>query len=36
MTNTEKIVAFARQHVGKPYRLGGRGPDVWDCSGLTK
>lgn len=36
MTNTEKIVAFARQHVGKPYRLGGRGPDEWDCSGLTK
>lgn len=36
MTKTEQIVAFARSHVGKPYRLGGRGPDTWDCSGLTK
>ena len=36
MTKTEQIVAFVRSHVGKPYRLGGRGPDEWDCSGLTK
>jgi len=36
MTKAEQILAFARQHVGKPYRLGARGPDEWDCSGLTK
>lgn len=36
MTKSEQILAFARKHVGKPYKLGGRGPDVWDCSGLTK
>ncbi len=28
-------LAFASMEVGKPYVLGGAGPDVWDCSGLT-
>ncbi|WIE81020.1 NlpC/P60 family protein [Curtobacterium sp. MCSS17_016] len=28
-------LAFAGLEVGKPYVLGGAGPDVWDCSGLT-
>ena len=36
MTKSEQILAFARKHVGKPYKLGGRGPALWDCSGLTK
>jgi cell wall-associated NlpC family hydrolase len=31
----ERVVAFARAQLGKPYVLGGRGPNVWDCSGLT-
>jgi cell wall-associated NlpC family hydrolase len=30
-----QVVAFARAQVGKPYRLGARGPNDWDCSGLT-
>ena len=29
-------MAFARAQLGDRYGLGGRGPDVWDCSGLTK
>ncbi|WIB65498.1 NlpC/P60 family protein [Curtobacterium sp. MCBD17_040] len=28
-------LAFAGQQLGKPYQLGGAGPDVWDCSGLV-
>lgn len=28
-------IAFARNQLGKPYVLGGSGPSVWDCSGLT-
>jgi outer membrane biosynthesis protein TonB len=28
-------LAYAALEVGKPYVLGGAGPDVWDCSGLT-
>ncbi|PPF55939.1 hypothetical protein C5C13_11355 [Clavibacter michiganensis] len=31
-----QVIAFAKQQLGKPYRLGGAGPDSWDCSGLTK
>lgn len=31
----EQVIAFARAQLGKPYVLGGRGPNVWDCSGLT-
>ena len=30
-----QVIAFARAQVGKPYRLGARGPNDWDCSGLT-
>jgi cell wall-associated NlpC family hydrolase len=30
-----EIVAFAREHLGKPYRYGSAGPDAFDCSGFT-
>lgn len=29
-------IAYAKAQLGEPYQLGGMGPDVWDCSGLTK
>jgi peptidoglycan DL-endopeptidase CwlO len=29
-------LGFARAQLGERYELGGSGPDVWDCSGLTK
>ena len=29
-------LSFARSQLGDRYQLGGSGPDVWDCSGLTK
>ncbi|WP_448811062.1 C40 family peptidase [Agromyces bauzanensis] len=32
----EAAIWFASQQLGEPYVLGGAGPDVWDCSGLTK
>ncbi|WP_179872688.1 C40 family peptidase [Microcella indica] len=28
-------ISFASAQVGEPYQFGGRGPNVWDCSGLT-
>lgn len=28
-------ITYAKAQLGKPYQLGGAGPDVWDCSGLT-
>lgn len=28
-------ISFARAQLGDPYLFGGRGPDAWDCSGLT-
>lgn len=31
-----QVINFAKQQLGKDYVLGGAGPDVWDCSGLTK
>jgi cell wall-associated NlpC family hydrolase len=31
----DQVIAFARAQLGKRYVLGGRGPNVWDCSGLT-
>jgi peptidoglycan DL-endopeptidase CwlO len=31
----ETAIAFATAQLGKPYKLAGRGPDYWDCSGLT-
>ncbi|MGW9631509.1 NlpC/P60 family protein [Agromyces sp. NPDC055520] len=32
----ETAIWFASQQLGEPYRLGGAGPDQWDCSGLTR
>ncbi len=32
----ETAIAFASAQLGDRYGLGGSGPDVWDCSGLTK
>lgn len=29
------ILAFARAQIGERYVMGGAGPNVWDCSGLT-
>ena len=29
-------IDFAKANLGERYVLGGMGPDVWDCSGLTK
>jgi cell wall-associated NlpC family hydrolase len=29
------VIAFAERQLGKTYVLGGAGPNVWDCSGLT-
>ena len=37
--NTDKVetaINFARQQLGERYVLGGMGPNVWDCSGITK
>ena len=31
-----EIAAKALEYVGYPYKLGGEGPDVFDCSGFTK
>lgn len=31
----ETAIAFASEQIGDSYGLGGVGPDVWDCSGLT-
>ena len=36
--NTSKVdgaIAYARAQLGKPYSLGGAGPNAFDCSGLT-
>jgi cell wall-associated NlpC family hydrolase len=30
-----QAIAFAKAQLGKPYRLGAAGPNVWDCSSLT-
>ncbi len=32
----QTALAFAYAQVGDMYQLSGSGPDVWDCSGLTK
>jgi len=29
-------INFAKAQLGEPYVLGGMGPNVWDCSGITK
>lgn len=37
--NSAKVntaLAFMRAQLGERYVLGGMGPDVWDCSGITK
>jgi len=31
-----QVIGFAKQQLGEAYVLGGAGPNVWDCSGLTK
>lgn len=31
-----QIVTEAKRHLGKPYAWGGKGPNVFDCSGLTR
>jgi cell wall-associated NlpC family hydrolase len=35
-TKAEKVLAFARSTIGKPYVWGATGPDSYDCSGLTQ
>ena len=32
----DTALSFARAQLGDAYGLGGSGPDIWDCSGLTK
>jgi cell wall-associated NlpC family hydrolase len=32
----DTAIAFAKQQLGEAYVLGGMGPSVWDCSGITK
>ncbi|MGW6206754.1 NlpC/P60 family protein [Streptomyces sp. NPDC055089] len=35
-TKAEKVMAFARTQIGKPYVWGATGPASYDCSGLTQ
>ncbi|MET9799384.1 NlpC/P60 family protein [Streptomyces sp. NPDC006368] len=35
-TKADKVVAFARAQIGKPYVRGATGPSSYDCSGLTQ
>lgn len=35
-SSTGTLVAFLKAQVGDRYVLGGNGPDIWDCSGLSK
>ena len=35
-TVADRALVFALAQVGKPYVLGGNGPDVFDCSGLVQ
>lgn len=35
-TKAEKVMAFARAQIGKPYVWGATGPSSYDCSGLTQ
>ena len=32
----ETMFTFAKAQLGERYVLGGMGPDIWDCSGITK
>lgn len=34
-TRIEKLINYAKTHVGKKYRRGAEGPDRFDCSGFT-
>ena len=34
-TQVETAIAFASEQLGERYVLGGAGPNVWDCSGIT-
>ena len=36
MDTRGQLVAMALTQLGKPYRLGAKGPDEYDCSGLVK
>ncbi|MFF5725585.1 NlpC/P60 family protein [[Kitasatospora] papulosa] len=35
-SKAEKVLAFARAQIGKPYVWGATGPSSYDCSGLTR
>ncbi|MYX77450.1 C40 family peptidase [Streptomyces sp. SID3915] len=35
-SQAEKVLAFARAQIGKPYVWGATGPSSYDCSGLTQ
>ncbi|MEV5601163.1 NlpC/P60 family protein [Streptomyces sp. NPDC052299] len=35
-TKADKVLAFARAQIGKPYVWGATGPSSYDCSGLTQ
>jgi cell wall-associated NlpC family hydrolase len=35
-SKVETMFTFAKAQLGERYVLGGMGPDVWDCSGITK
>lgn len=32
---TAQVAAYARAHIGYPYQVGTKGPDVFDCAGLV-
>jgi cell wall-associated NlpC family hydrolase len=35
-TAIERVLAYARDQIGRPYRKGAAGPDAFDCSGLVR
>lgn len=35
-SQVDVAINFAKSHLGEAYVLGGMGPSVWDCSGITK
>jgi cell wall-associated NlpC family hydrolase len=34
-SQVEHAISYAEDQLGEPYVMGGAGPSVWDCSGLT-
>ena len=32
----DTVIAYARQHLGAPYRYGGKSPKGFDCAGFTR